>query len=134
MAGRSISLCIPEYRIFSSAILGGNHDFVEFGTLLHESWKLKRSLTSKISNSTIDSIYETACRAVAVGGKLLGVGGGEFMLFLVKPEDQPRVRLVLNQLLEVPFQFETGGVRSWCMIRGQSVVNLFLTAKSGGLS
>jgi len=90
-------------------ILSGNHSFVEFGKLLHESWKLKRSLSSKISSPAIDSIYEIARRAGAVGGKLLGAGGGGFILFMVKPEDHSRVRLALDRLLEVPFQFETGG-------------------------
>lgn len=81
----------------------------EFGKLLGESWKLKRSLTSKVSTPVIDQIYETAVRAGATGGKLLGAGGGGFILFFVKPQLQSRVREELKGLLYVPFRFENLG-------------------------
>ena len=81
----------------------------EFGKLLHESWKLKRSLTDKISNPRIDEIYTAARESGAVGGKLLGAGGGGFMVFFVKPEDQAKVKQRLKNLLQVPFQFENQG-------------------------
>jgi D-glycero-alpha-D-manno-heptose-7-phosphate kinase len=81
----------------------------EFGLLLHESWKLKRSLTSRISSRLIDEIYQTARRAGAIGGKLLGAGGGGFMLLFAKPEDHPRISEALHGLLRVPFSFETMG-------------------------
>lgn len=83
-----------------------NKSFDSFGKLLHESWKLKRSLTDKISTSYIDQIYNTAIRAGALGGKILGAGGGGFILFFVKPELQPKVRQKLNKLLYVPVKFE----------------------------
>lgn len=78
----------------------------DFGRLLDESWKLKRSLSSQISNGTIDDIYETGVKAGALGGKLLGAGGGGFILFFAKPEVQPRVREALKNLLHVPIRFE----------------------------
>ena len=81
----------------------------DFGKLLNETWKLKRSLTSKISNGKIDDIYKTAIDAGAIGGKLLGAGGGGFMVFFVKPKDQKRVKEKLHKLLYVPFKFEKGG-------------------------
>jgi len=90
-------------------ILNGDNDLLDFGKLLHESWQLKRSLTDKISTPYIDDVYETATRAGATGGKLLGAGGGGFILFFVKPELQPRVKESLHGLLHVPFQFENLG-------------------------
>jgi D-glycero-alpha-D-manno-heptose-7-phosphate kinase len=90
-------------------ILNGDGDLVEFGRLMHESWQLKRSLTDKISTPYTDYLYETALRAGAAGGKLLGAGGGGFMLFFVRPELQPKVREALGNLLCVPFRFENSG-------------------------
>lgn len=81
----------------------------EFGRLLHESWLVKRSLTDKITTPFIDGIYETARRAGAIGGKLLGAGGGGFMLFYVPAERQGAVRKALKKLLYVPFSFERTG-------------------------
>jgi len=81
----------------------------EFGRLLHESWKLKRSLTQKISNASIDEIYEAGLRAGALGGKLLGAGGGGFMLFYVPPERRDALRTRLKKLLCVPFGFSNRG-------------------------
>lgn len=90
-------------------ILTGRWDLADFGKLLHESWQLKRSLTDKISNPQIDEIYTAAREAGALGGKLLGAGGGGFILFFAKPEDQPRIKERLKGLLHVPFRFENGG-------------------------
>jgi D-glycero-alpha-D-manno-heptose-7-phosphate kinase len=81
----------------------------EFGRLLHESWKIKRTLSKKISSDTIDDIYQAGLGAGALGGKLLGAGGGGFMLFFVPPERQPAVRARLNHLLCVPFGFSQKG-------------------------
>jgi D-glycero-alpha-D-manno-heptose-7-phosphate kinase len=81
----------------------------EFGKLLHESWKIKRTLTSKITTSDIDEIYETGLSAGALGGKLLGAGGGGFMLFFVPPERQAELRARLKRLLCVPFGFSNRG-------------------------
>lgn len=89
-------------------ILSNNDNIHEFGRLLHENWLIKKSLTNKISSSFIDEIYETARKAGAIGGKILGAGGGGFLLLFVKPEDQPRVKDALG-LLHVPFRFEYSG-------------------------
>ena len=84
---------------------------VEFGKLLHESWMLKRRLSNLVSNSQIDDMYETARRSGAVGGKLLGAGGGGFLLLFVEPPNQARVKEALRRLIHVPFQFENSGSR-----------------------
>ncbi len=86
-------------------------DITDFGRLLHESWMIKRSLTNKISAPQIDQIYETALSAGALGGKLLGAGGGGFILFFVEPEHQSKVREKLRNLLYVPFKFENLGTQ-----------------------
>ena len=91
-------------------ILNNNKNcFNDFGKLLDENWKLKRSLTSKISTPVVDEIYETALKVGATGGKLLGAGGGGFILFFVKPELQPKVKEALKKLLYVPFKFDNLG-------------------------
>ena len=92
-------------------VLTSKCDLREFGKLLDYTWKLKRGITNKVSTNTIDMIYETAMQAGAIGGKLLGAGGGGFLLFYVEPECQTQVRNVLEKLLYVPFEFETGGTR-----------------------
>jgi len=86
-------------------------DIVDFGRLLGESWTLKRTLSDRVTNSTIDACYDTALASGAVGGKLLGAGGGGFMLLFVRPGDQPRVRQALAKLIQVPFKFDMSGSR-----------------------
>jgi D-glycero-alpha-D-manno-heptose-7-phosphate kinase len=86
-------------------------DIVEFGRLLGESWARKRTLSDRVSNATVDEVYTTACRAGAVGGKLLGAGGGGFMLLFVRPEERARVLAALDTLIVVPFKFESSGSR-----------------------
>ena len=81
----------------------------DFGRLLHESWQIKRTLTQKITNPAIDEIYEAGLSAGALGGKLLGAGGGGFMLFYVPPERREALRARLKKLLCVPFAFSTKG-------------------------
>ena len=81
----------------------------DFGRLLHESWQLKRGLSAGISTNAIDEVYQKAMQAGALGGKLLGAGGGGFLLFYVEPEKQPAVRAALQGLLHVPFLFESSG-------------------------
>jgi len=83
----------------------------DFGKLLHESWQLKRGLSSQISNSIVDEIYNTGIRAGALGGKLLGAGGGGFILFFAKPEAQECIKKKLKKYLYVPFRFENSGSR-----------------------
>jgi D-glycero-alpha-D-manno-heptose-7-phosphate kinase len=81
----------------------------EFGTMMHEAWMLKRSINDCISTSAIDEIYEAARDAGALGGKIIGAGGGGFLLLFARPEVQPQIRSRLKGLLEVPFEFEHHG-------------------------
>ena len=83
----------------------------EFGKLLHESWKYKRSLSDKVTTAEIDDLYEAAMVAGATGGKLLGAGGGGFLLLFVRPKLQARVKERLKHLVHVPFGFENSGSR-----------------------
>src|SRR5438105_745412 len=90
-------------------IASSSHPLEEFGRLLHESWKLKRTLTKNISNASIDEIYEAGRSAGALGGKLLGAGGGGFMMFFVPPECREALRARLKKLLCIPFSFSKRG-------------------------
>ena len=83
----------------------------DFGRMLDQAWQYKKSLSDKISNPTIDQIYDEAIEAGALGGKILGAGGGGFILFYVKPENQRKVRERLKGLIHVPFRFENSGSR-----------------------
>jgi D-glycero-alpha-D-manno-heptose-7-phosphate kinase len=86
-------------------------DIAEFGQLVNEEWQLKRRLSDRVSNGTIDDVYDAARRAGAIGGKLLGAGGGGFMLFFVRPGDRQKVADALPGLVKVPMRFETSGSR-----------------------
>ena len=86
-----------------------DEDLDKFGVLLDQSWRLKRSTGSKISTGEIDMIYERALRAGALGGKLLGAGGGGFVLLYVPEDKQEDVKKELSDLLLVPFCFENEG-------------------------
>lgn len=90
-------------------ILSGKGPLSDFGELLHETWIRKRNLSSRVSNDTIDGIYERARKAGALGGKLLGAGECGFMVFFVPPEKSESVRYALCDLLHVPFQFSSQG-------------------------
>jgi D-glycero-alpha-D-manno-heptose-7-phosphate kinase len=92
-----------------SIVASPNRDLDEFGRLMHDSWQIKRTLTQKISNSNIDEIYEAGRSAGALGGKLLGAGGGGFMLFYVTPEKRQALRERLKKLLCVPMGFSSRG-------------------------
>jgi len=83
----------------------------ELGELLDENWKLKRELSKNISDNEIDSWYEMAKKAGAIGGKLMGAGGGGFFLFFIDPEKRENLKRKLNQLKEEPFNFEPFGSR-----------------------
>jgi len=87
-------------------ILKDNGRIDRFGKLLHESWKLKRTLSSKVSTPAIDDIYAAARSAGAKGGKLLGAGGGGFLLIFADPKAQKKIRQKLKKLLYVPFRFD----------------------------
>jgi len=86
-----------------------NGNIESFGHLLNESWKLKRTLSSRVSTAAIDDMYDAALKAGALGGKLCGAGGGGFMLLFVPPRKRRMVKNALRDLLHVPFCFETLG-------------------------
>lgn len=92
-------------------ILTSKCDLNEFGKLLDHTWKLKRGITNRISTDSIDSLYAKGIEAGALGGKLLGAGGGGFLLFYVEPDKRARVLNAMEQLLHVPFEFENGGTK-----------------------
>jgi len=81
----------------------------EFGKLLNEQWRIKRALTSQISNPKIDEIYESGLKHGALGGKLLGAGGGGFMLFYAPSSHHAAIQAALNRKMFVPFRFEFTG-------------------------
>jgi len=87
------------------------HDLTRFGSILNEGWQLKRQLAGGISNPVIDEYYDRAIRAGALGGKLLGAGGGGFLLFYVPQEKHEAVRKELADLREMPFMFDMQGTR-----------------------
>lgn len=90
-------------------ILASGTNLGAFGELLHEAWQAKRSLSSQVSNPQVDSLYDRARSAGALGGKLTGAGGGGFLLLFVEPDRQAAVLEALDDLLHVPFQFESAG-------------------------
>ena len=83
----------------------------EFGRLLDMAWQNKKSLSNKITSPIIDDLYKTAIKAGAKGGKILGAGGGGFVLFFVEPDYHERVKVALSHLTYVPFKFETTGTQ-----------------------
>jgi D-glycero-alpha-D-manno-heptose-7-phosphate kinase len=90
-------------------VLQDGRSLHRFGEILHEAWLNKRTLVREISNDSINDYYEKALEAGAIGGKLLGAGGGGFLLFYVEPQNQSRVRKALMGLQELPFRFEQQG-------------------------
>ena len=92
-------------------LVDSKSDLDDFGRLLDHTWKLKRQTGSKISTNSIDELYEKGIKAGSLGGKLLGAGGGGFLVFYVTPDKQIAVREAMKDLLYVPFEFENGGTR-----------------------
>jgi len=90
-------------------ILISDRNLNEFGELLNSTWELKKSLSSKITNPQIDDMYAKAIKAGAIGGKLLGAGGGGFMSFYVEKENQEAVKIALKDYLHIPFNFDFDG-------------------------
>ena len=86
-------------------------DLDDFGRLLDTTWRLKRQTGSAVSTSGIDALYEKGIKAGALGGKLLGAGGGGFLVFYVQKEKQAAVREAMDGLLEIPFKFENEGTK-----------------------
>ncbi len=92
-------------------LLQSEVSILEFGNLLHETWVRKKSLSDRVTTPLVDEIYETALKSGALGGKLLGAGGGGFMLLFVPPDKQKKIRANLSKLVNVPFVFENTGSR-----------------------
>lgn len=88
-----------------------NTDLDNFGRLLDHTWKLKKQTGSAVSTNSIDALYEKGMQAGALGGKLLGAGGGGFLVFYVQPEYQETVKEAMKELMYIPFRFEDGGTR-----------------------
>lgn len=86
-------------------------DLAEFGRMLDHTWKLKRQTGNAVSTNDIDILYEKGIKAGALGGKLLGAGGGGFLVFYVEPDKQDNVKNAMDNLLHIPFQFEDGGTQ-----------------------
>lgn len=86
-------------------------DLDEFGRLLDYTWRIKKDTGTTVSTNSIDEIYDKAISAGAIGGKLLGAGGGGFLVFYVKPENRESLMRALDNLLYIPFEFEDGGTR-----------------------
>jgi D-glycero-alpha-D-manno-heptose-7-phosphate kinase len=105
---------IEMYKLVDKAeqvLVNEESDLDDFGRLLDYTWHLKRGISSGISTGSIDEQYETAMKAGALGGKLLGAGGGGFLLFYVPLEKQDSVRTALKDQLYVPFNFENDGTK-----------------------
>lgn len=83
----------------------------EFGYLLDHTWKLKRQMGSAISTNSIDALYQKGIDAGALGGKLLGAGGGGFLVFYVQPDKRDSVMSAMKDLMHIPFSFENSGTR-----------------------
>ncbi|PIZ52016.1 GHMP kinase [Candidatus Woesearchaeota archaeon CG_4_10_14_0_2_um_filter_33_13] len=88
-----------------------NNNLTEFGKILHRNWQLKQKLASKITTPFINEMYEKGIQNGAVGGKLLGAGGGGFLLFYCEKENREKLRLALHQLKEMKFKFDYEGSR-----------------------
>jgi D-glycero-alpha-D-manno-heptose-7-phosphate kinase len=92
-------------------VLSGNQEMANFGDILHQGWLLKKSITNDISNTQIDNYYEKARKAGAIGGKLLGAGGGGFLLLYVEPKNQAKVIDVLSGLFCLDVKLDSAGTR-----------------------
>ena len=113
-AGDKNAQLLEMYRLVDEAeavLTGQTGDLDEFGRLLDVTWRLKRQTGAKVSTDSIDGIYEKGLAAGALGGKLLGAGGGGFLVFYVDPEHKQAVKDALSELLYVPFRFEDGGTQ-----------------------
>ena len=100
-----MELAIDAEKILVSESFNPLH----LGQLLHEGWQLKRSLSDKVSNQHIDEIYAAGLGAGAIGGKILGAGGGGFVMFLAEPNRHEAIRKALSRLVAVEFKFENKG-------------------------
>ena len=96
---------------FEKELVDGN--ITNIGKILDENWSLKKDLSNKVSNLKINEIYDVAIDSGALGGKLLGAGGGGYFLFLVPQRKQKKVRKSLQKLEQIDFDFDTNGSQSF---------------------
>ena len=94
-----------------AVLVDKDRDLDDFGRLLDTTWKLKRQTGGAVSTNSIDGLYARGIEAGALGGKLLGAGGGGFLVFYVQPEKQNTVMAAMSDLMYIPFEFENGGTR-----------------------
>lgn len=106
---RRSELKLMHDMVGEAVTLLGEGRLTDFGELLHETWQYKKGLSNRVTTPEIDEIYDRATKAGALGGKLLGAGGGGFMLLFVEPNRQNAVKLALSKLIHVPFRFENTG-------------------------
>ena len=102
-----LSLVDEAERVLTDA----HADLDDFGCMLDHTWRLKRQTGTAVSTNSIDELYAKGMAAGALGGKLLGAGGGGFLVFYVHPDQQEAVRRAMSDLLYIPFEFEDGGTR-----------------------
>ncbi len=98
-------------EIAENVLVDKNVDLDDFGRLLDHTWGLKRQTGKAVSTDNIDRLYEKGIQAGALGGKLLGAGGGGFLIFYVQQERQESVKRAMSELMYIPFEFEDGGTR-----------------------
>jgi len=92
-----------------SILMASKLDMNAFGKLMHEQWMMKKGIDTKISNNEINDIYDLGIAAGAIGGKLLGAGGGGFMLFIAEPSRHENIKIALKNLLHVPIRMDKNG-------------------------
>lgn len=111
MATKQVELTRMHRMVDEAMDILGNRDrpLDDFGLLLDQAWQYKRSLSAKISTPEIDGFYRSAMDAGALGGKLLGAGGGGFLLIFARPDKHASIQEALSSLIQVPFSFDNGG-------------------------
>lgn len=102
---KMMDLTRSAFQVLASGDIGG------FGKMLHEGWMLKKSLSGGITTPLVDELYSKARSAGALGGKLIGAGGGGFMLFFCQPESRDKVQQALSGYLHVPFKLDRQGAQ-----------------------
>ena len=106
---KELDIMVEICKEAEELLVSSENGFLGWGELLNEQWKVKKSMTNVITNSKIDEMYEEGIRSGALGGKLLGAGGGGFILFLVPPEKHNQIKANLSSILHVPFKFDFSG-------------------------
>jgi D-glycero-alpha-D-manno-heptose-7-phosphate kinase len=106
---KELNIMVELCKEAEELLISSEDGFIGWGKLLSEQWKIKKSMTNLITNTKIDEIYDKGISSGALGGKLLGAGGGGFMVFLAPPEKQEQVKVSLDTILHVPFKFEFSG-------------------------